>query len=125
LLAATAHAPLRTRPRGSEIRRDEGGGERALAGRDGPALPRREGAPARRPAPRRGQVAVRPRTHAAGLASSALSFAAALAAGATGCTSGPRLHSADLTLVAERTGEGRASVTALALDDEGKHLFVG
>jgi hypothetical protein len=44
---------------------------------------------------------------------------------AGGCSSGPRLHSADLALEAERPGEGRASVTALALDAHGERLLVG
>jgi hypothetical protein len=44
---------------------------------------------------------------------------------AGGCSSGPRLRSADLVLDAERPGEGRASVTALALDAHGERLLVG
>jgi hypothetical protein len=44
---------------------------------------------------------------------------------AGGCSSGPRLHSADLALEAERPGEGRASITALALDADGERLLVG
>jgi hypothetical protein len=42
-----------------------------------------------------------------------------------GCASGPRLKSADLTLVAERPSQGRPSVTALALNDDGSRLVVG
>jgi hypothetical protein len=53
----------------------------------------------------------------------ALAGGLALALGA--CTSGPRLRSADLTLEFERAGEGRASVTALALDAAGERLLVG
>jgi hypothetical protein len=80
-------------------------------------VPRREGAPARRAAPRGRKLEVRRPAPAAGLA-----FAVAFAGG---CSSGPRLHSADLALEAERPGEGRASITALALDARGERLLVG
>jgi len=53
----------------------------------------------------------------------ALAGGLALALGA--CAGGPRLRSADLTLELERAGEGRASVTALALDAAGERLLVG
>jgi len=53
----------------------------------------------------------------------AAGLALALALG--GCAGGPRLRSADLVLELERSGEGRASVTALALDAAGERLLVG
>jgi hypothetical protein len=48
-----------------------------------------------------------------------------LGAALAGCNSGPRLQSPDLTLVAERPSQGRPSVTALALNEDGSRLAVG
>ena len=48
-----------------------------------------------------------------------------VAAALAGCSSGPRLQSPDLTLVAERPSQGRPSVTSLALNEDGSRLAVG
>src|SRR5262249_3039010 len=111
LLAASAHPPLRAR-RG---RPGRGRSQGALGGRHGAALPRGQVAPARRAAPGGGPLAVS--------ASARLAFVVALAGG--GCASEPRLRSPDLTLEAERAGEGRAGGTALGLEADGGRLLVG
>lgn len=50
---------------------------------------------------------------------------ALLGAALAGCSSGPRLVSPDLTLVAERESQRRPSVTSLALNEDGSRLAVG